>query len=147
MSKGRASPFLRNLMQLTEEQGWHCRPKEDGYLFFPPLDKVRPGFQSVYADDPHNDTHHQKIIRDRMSKAGLKFQKEESPSVQNPSPKTNGVARPAETAPSDPFELLRLKVNEAMARLADIETLIGQIEKDTAEMQKFKEMLKSIIPK
>lgn len=144
-----AHGFFRELIDLTEIQGWMCRVKEDGLLFFPPPDKRRPGMESVYARDPGNESHSQKQIRDRFRKAGLVFPDEQPPERKPKAVMATTTHTPSSTAAptptANPFALIRQKISSTVNLLSEIEQLLGKIEVDDEHARKIKEMLKGLV--
>lgn len=150
------SRFFSEILDLAQEQRWSARRKDAGWLFHPPRAIARPGFEQVFASDPGKDSHSQKVVRDRMRKAGLKFDDDqEAPIVSTTPSKPNGASghAPASSAsvqspqPANLFAAVRQKVNVAINALSDAEGLLAQIESDTAEMTRLRELLKSTLIK
>lgn len=152
-----ATGFLRELIDLADEQGWSYRVKDEGFLFFPPRAKARPGMTQVFASDPGNQSHTQRQIRERFHKAGLVFpdERKEKSSMTDPQNKVTkfqGVrtageimsAHPEAIALSSAFQRLRQKINSAVSLLSDIEQIAGEIERDNLELQPLREVIKNL---
>lgn len=130
-----ATGFIRQLIDLAEEQEWTMRCKDDGFLFFPPREKARIGFESVFARDPRNDSRTRKIITDRFKKAGLLFPDEHKERTMN-RPPSNDSHRPTAPAPAasvqqqsaqpvNVFDQLNQKIDEGIAVLSEISQLVN----------------------
>jgi hypothetical protein len=136
--------LLREVIDLADLQGWTFRPKENGLLFFPPKTIVRPGFESIYAYDPGNDSSKQKHLRDRFRKGGMKFPEdcelERVPKV-NQKPVIAASNGGTKLPPADPVAAIRQKINQALDSLAEIDPLLQQIETDNGKLKKLAEAL------
>ena len=146
-----ARGFLRELVDLAEEQGWEMRAKDVGLLFFPPAHVARQGMGQLYARDPGTDSHTQKALRDRFRKAGMKFPQDEpierKPKVTAPmttaSTATGGMIAAQASAPAlDAFAQIRQKLSAVITLLSEIEQLVGKVESDNAHVRKVRDALK-----
>ena len=126
--------FLKTVLEAAEEQGWLVRPKDQGYLFFPPKGNCE------FVSDPYNESHTQRNILYRLKKAGLKFPDEERivASVPKAPEPTTAVAVVS------PFTEARQKINAAVNLLSEAEQLINKAEADNQSLTKLRELLKNI---
>lgn len=124
--------FVNDILDLADEQGWVFRKKDDGWLLFPPRGEAQ------FLRDPGNESHTQRNIRYRLFKAGLKFPEEKSmtePPKQIPVPSAPVVSV---------FTQARQKINAAVNLLSEAEQLINKAEADNQQLQKLRELLKTL---
>ena len=127
--------FLKTVLEAAEKQGWLVRPKDQGYLFFPPKGNCE------FVSDPYNESHTQRNILYRLKKAGLKFPDEEKLLVATP--KTSELTI-TPVAVVSPFTEARQKINAAVNLLSEAEQLINKAEADNQSLTKLRELLKNI---
>jgi hypothetical protein len=153
-----ATGFLRQLIDLAEEQQWTMRCKEDGFLFFPPRDRARIGFESVFARDPRNDSRTRKIIMDRFKKAGLNFPDEhehkekpmnrpnDSHRVGSTAPAAAPVVAPTQQQseqPANVFDQLNQKIDEAITVLSEIGQLVNAAKMENSKLDALRTALQA----
>jgi hypothetical protein len=127
--------FVNDILDLAEEQGWIYRKKDDGYLVFPPRGEPQ------FIRDPGNESHTQRNIRYRLFKAGLKFPEEKSV-TEPPYPPKQIPVPPAPVV--SVFTQARQKINAAVNLLSEAEQLINKAEADNQQLQKLRELLKTL---
>lgn len=149
-TESRASKFVREIIGLAEEQNWTFRVKGDGgLLFLPPDDVRRPGYDTVFLVDPHNDSHIQKVVRDRFKKAGMKFPEDQPKERKTPMSQTS-ISKPLTslTTPTekndDPFALIETKLCMAADLLAESVVLLGKAKENNSKLDNLRKLLKDI---
>lgn len=135
----------RDCIDLAEIQGWRLQIKGDGFLFYPPKNVVRPGFECIHAEDPGGDSGKQRHLIQNLRKAGLKFPEDDQPTRIQPvttPPKFQLVQPPVDA--TNPFSVIRQKITATINLLSEMEQELNALETDTAKMRQFKELLKSL---
>ena len=147
--------FMPETLLLLSQQGYTARPKADGGYQIQSPPGGSPDYRSFSISEPKNH-HDETVIRNRLSRAGVKFtedkiKRSEKPlATNNPAPprvKSDIAdnlfdARGREPAGRDDFELIIHRIEIATAALADIEVIITRIRKRVDKAQKLREMLK-----
>lgn len=148
-----ARNFMRDVFDLADEQGWTRRPKEQGYQLMPPRATARPGYESIYIHDPKGDGHAEKVLRDRLRKAGMKFPDEEAHTMSTKVPINSGyvpvptITVPASPKPGSAFVRARAQYEVVLNELARLEPLIAEAEAEHAEMAKLREAFERVFNK
>lgn len=141
-----ARNFMRDVFDLADEQGWTRRPKEQGYQLMPPRATARPGYESIYIHDPKGDGHAEKVLRDRLRKAGMKFPDEEAHTMSTKVPINPGYV-PVANKPASAFVRARAQYEVVLNELARLEPLIAEAEAEHAEMAKLREAFERVFNK
>lgn len=142
------SNFINDVLDAASESGWKGVTKAEGYLLFAPIGNTRPGYGSVWVHDPRSDSRKRDVLLSNLRKAGLIVYPEKKPMQSKVT--GNGVVPAstpaiAETKFSSPYVRLRARVNDAMTALAQIETIIGEIEAEAAQSRKFMENWRKMV--
>ena len=141
-----SATFWNDVRDALEEQGWKARPKDGGLVVSPPPGKARTGFAAVFIHDPKSDSHAMKVVRSRLRQAGLILESEKQEIVVVKANGSNGHSHPAiaEHAHVSPFVRARQRISDAINALSALEEALDDIERESAEVQKAREALRTL---
>lgn len=150
----RASHAMRDVADAADEQGWLVKAHANGFLFMPPRERVRPGFETIFVHDPGSSSHSQRCVRNRLTRGGLKFDDDEhqqrrpvlstvKPVATAPMP-AQAAVKPAPTTEDGPVQRIRVHLDGVLDLFEKIAKELDNIDGDLAKTQKLRELLKSL---
>ncbi len=139
---------IEDIVDLVEQEvGWRVAQTSHGWRIFPP-DKSLEVIQVSYSGDLHAAENLRARLR-RANFAPLLRTKKPLPSTRvEPMPTT--AAPPATKTPPavEPRNLIRearSKIQDALEALSSIDTLLGEIDGERDQVQRFKELVASML--
>ena len=138
--------FMPETLLLLRQQGYTVRPKADGGYQVQSPAGGNPEFRSFSIIEPENG-HDEKVIRNRLRRAGVKFtdetpERSEKPMAQAP---PNPIQKHGPTvATLSSYVIIRDKISKVVTLLGEIEQELNAIEAGTTKLVQLRELLKGI---